>query len=312
VFEGVYVALVTPFRRGELDLDGLARVVDRCLAAGVDGLVACGTTGESPVLSDPERADVIRACVARARGRAKVLAGTGSNDTRKAIAWSRAAEDLGADGLLVVTPYYNKPSQEGLYRHYQAVHDATGLPIMLYNIPGRTGVAIAPETAARIASLPRVLAVKDATGDVDGVTRLRGLCRLAVMSGEDALTLPLIAVGAVGVVSAAANVAPAEFVALVRAARAGRMAEALALHDRLHPLIKALFIETNPVPVKAALAQMGLIADEVRPPLTPLRPEHLAALRAAMERFGGLTPPDAGPGKDGRASPERGPGFDES
>lgn len=282
--EGVFTALATPFRGDRVDREALTRLVETQIAAGVAGLCPCGTTGESPTISEDEHREIIETVVAAARGRVPVVAGTGSNDTRHAVALTKQAKAAGAVGALVVSPYYNKPTQEGLYRHFRAVADDGGLPVMLYHIPGRTAGAIEVETVARLWKAGGMFALKEAQGHVDRVTRLREACGIPILSGDDALTLPFISLGAVGVVSVASNVVPAELVALVRDALAGRRAEALAAHEALTPLFRALFQETNPIPVKAALKLLGVFpSDEVRLPLVPASPAVLSALRASLD-----------------------------
>jgi 4-hydroxy-tetrahydrodipicolinate synthase len=281
--EGVFTALATPFRGDRVDREALARLVEAQVAAGVAGLCPCGTTGESPTISEEEHREIIETVVAAARGRVPVVAGTGSNDTRHAVALTKQARAAGAVGALVVSPYYNKPTQEGLYRHFRAVADDGGLPVMLYHIPGRTAGAIEVETVARLWKAGGMFALKEAQGHVDRVTRLREACGIPILSGDDALTLPFVAMGAVGVVSVASNVVPAKLVALVRDALAGRRVEALAAHEALTPLFRALFLETNPIPVKAALKLLGVFpSDEVRLPLVPASPAVVSALRSAL------------------------------
>ncbi len=281
--EGVFTALATPFRGDRVDRDALARLVEAQVAAGVAGLCPCGTTGESPTISEDEHREIIETVVAAARGRVPVVAGTGSNDTRHAVALTKQARAAGAVGALVVSPYYNKPTQEGLYRHFRAVADDGGLPVMLYHIPGRTAGAIEVETVARLWKAGGMFALKEAQGHVDRVTRLREACGIPILSGDDALTLPFVSLGAVGVVSVASNVVPAKVVAMVRDALAGRRAEALAAHEALTPLFRALFQETNPIPVKAALKLLGIFpSDEVRLPLVPASPAVLSALRTSL------------------------------
>ncbi|MBV5265765.1 4-hydroxy-tetrahydrodipicolinate synthase [Pinisolibacter aquiterrae] len=270
---GVFTALVTPFRDGEIDLPAFDALVERQIVAGVAGLVPVGTTGEAATLSDAEAVALIERTVRIAAGRALVVAGAGSNDTGKTVAKVRAAEKAGADAVLVVTPYYNKPTQAGLIAHYDAVAAATGRPVMLYSVPGRCGVEIAPATCAELmARRANVFVIKEAGGSVERVTRLRAACGddLIVHSGDDGLTLPFLALGAVGVTSVVANVAPEAMVALVAAWRRGDRAEALRLHESLADLIAAMFVESNPGPVKAALALAGEIAPDMRLPLVPV------------------------------------------
>ncbi len=284
--QGSIPALVTPFKGGAVDLDGLASLVDFQVDEGSGGIVACGTTGEASTMTLEERAAVVRAVAQRVHGRIPVIAGTGSNDTRSTIAQTRAAKEWGADAALVVTPYYNKPTQEGLYLHYKAVAEATELPVILYNVPGRTSVSFTPETVARVAKLPRVVAIKEASGSLDFVTQLRNLSDIPVLSGEDTLTFPMICMGAVGVVSVVANILPKETAAMCSKALAGDLAGARAIHQRLFPVIKALFLESNPIPVKTALKLMGRGNGELRLPLCAMAPENESKLQAALAQLG--------------------------
>lgn len=288
-FEGSYVALVTPFdSEGRLDEETYRELVVRQVKAGTRGLVPCGSTGEAATLLHEEYRRCVEIACEASRGELPVIAGIGTNATWKAIEQAREAETLGADALLVLAPYYNKPTQEGLYQHFRAVARETRLPVVVYNIPGRTGVNIAPKTIARMAKdCPNIQAVKEAAGSLDQVTEILTLTpRLDVLSGDDSLTLPMMAVGARGVVSVVANVAPRETQRLCALFSGGRPAQAAALHLKLFPLIKALFVETNPIPVKAAMAMLGLCRPEPRLPLTPLSPENRAALKAALKSFG--------------------------
>lgn len=287
-FVGVFTALVTPFRDGRLDLPALDALVDRQLAAGVAGLVPCGTTGESPTLSDDEQQAVIARVAARAGGRAQVLAGAGSNSTAHAVHLARRAADAGADGLLVVSPYYNKPTQEGMYRHFCAVADAVEHPVMLYNVPGRTAADLKPATVARLASHPRIMGIKEATGDLARVAELRGLVGegFALYSGDDATARGFMLLGGQGVVSVTANVAPAAMARMCEAALAGRAAEAAALDQPLSALHRDLFAESNPIPVKWALQRMGRIAGGIRLPLTPLSAAAQPPVEAALRQAG--------------------------
>ncbi len=288
-FAGTYTALVTPFRGDQLDHEAFQRLIEGQVAAGVDGVVAVGTTGESPTLSHDEHAKVIQNAVAFSKGRVKVLAGTGSNATREAISLTREAEEAGADAALVVAPYYNKPSQEGLYRHFRAIAESTRLPIMLYSIPGRCGIEIGIGTTLRLAmDCPNIVAIKEAGGSVERVSLLRRELppTFDILSGDDALTLPFMSVGAVGVVSVASNILPGEVRALVEAARAGDFATAQKIHARLHPFFNVLFIEPNPVPAKTVLAYLGQICPDVRPPLCEMLPEHQAHLYEVIKGIG--------------------------
>jgi 4-hydroxy-tetrahydrodipicolinate synthase len=289
MYTGTYTAIVTPLRNGKVDEAALERLVRLQVRGGVDGIVPVGTTGESPTLDYEEHIGVIERSVKFAGGRVKVIAGTGANSTREAIYLTEEAAKVGADASLQVAPYYNKPTQEGLYRHFREIAGATKLPIILYSIPGRCGVEIAVETVARLAAdCPTVVAIKEAGGNADRVSQLRAACgpRFAILSGDDALTLPFMAVGAHGVVSVASNVMPREVSRMVRAFAAGDTKGALRLHTRLYPLFKDLFVETNPVPVKAALAMLGVMTDEVRLPLVPLSSASRARLTASMKACG--------------------------
>jgi 4-hydroxy-tetrahydrodipicolinate synthase len=272
MFKGVITALVTPFRDDRIDEEALRRLVDEQIRAGIDGLVPVGTTGESPTLSTEEHVRVIEIVVQETRKRVPVLAGTGGNATREAIELTQAAKAVGADGTLQVTPYYNKPTQDGLYRHFKAVADAAPLPMVVYNVPGRTGCDLLPETIARLCELPLVVGVKEATGNLQRAAQIisRVGDRLSLLSGDDATAFPFYALGGNGCISVVSNVAPADMAAMWDAAAAGNWSKARELHYKLFPLSEGLFIEANPIPVKAALAMMGKIADEIRPPLYPL------------------------------------------
>ena len=288
MFEGTYVALVTPFRDGRIDQDALGALVNRLVDAGVDGLVPCGTTGESPTLTSREHEELIEAVVGLSGHRVKVLAGTGGNDTAATVTRTRYAARCGADGALVVSPYYNKPTQEGLYRHFAEIAGKADLPIVLYNIPGRCAVEIQVATIARLhQEFSNIVAVKHATGSMDGACELRAACDIAILSGDDTMTLPLISIGAVGVISVIANLLAAEMVALVGRARAGEMREARELHEKVFPLARAMLtLETNPIPIKAALAMTGKIAEELRLPLCPLSEDNRHRLAALMTTYG--------------------------
>ena len=288
MFRGTFTAVVTPFRDGGVDDSAFKKLIETQLAAGITGIVAIGTTGESPTLSHDEREHVIRLAVTTANKRCLVLAGTGSNATQHAVADTVMAEKLGVDGALLVAPYYNKPSQEGLFRHFKAIADATSLPIMLYNIPGRCSVDIVPETVVRLAKECRnIVSIKEASGSVERVSELRRRLPepFTILSGDDSLTLPFMAVGAVGVVSVASNLFPSEVCALVRACESGDLKSAAKLHRKLLPLFKDLFIEPNPVPVKTALGWRGAIAGEVRLPLCEMSEANQARLRKTLEDF---------------------------
>src|SRR5207302_4299709 len=288
MFRGTFTALVTPFRNDAIDVAAFENLIERQIAAGISGVVAVGTTGESPTLSHDEREQVIRLVVTIANKRCVVLAGTGSNATHHAVADTKMAERLGADGALLVAPYYKKPSQEGLFRHFKATAEATALPILLYNIPGRCGVDILPDTVVRLAGECRnIVSIKEASGSVERVSELRARLpdEFTILSGDDSLTLPFMAVGAAGVVSVASNLFPAEVCALVRAYESGDVKSAAKLHRRLFPLFKDLFIEPNPVPVKTALGWRGAISSEVRLPLREMSEANRTRLRKTIDAF---------------------------
>jgi 4-hydroxy-tetrahydrodipicolinate synthase len=288
MFRGTFTALVTPFRDGGIDISAFEQLIETQITASITGIVAIGTTGESPTLSHEEREQAIRVAVAKANKRCLVLAGTGSNSTQHAIADTKLAEKLGVDAALLVGPYYNKPSQEGLFRHFKAIADATSLPIMLYNIPGRCGVDIMPETVARLAKECRnIVSIKEASGSVERVGELRRQLpdAFTILSGDDSLTLPFMAVGAAGVVSVASNLFPSQVCGLVRAAESGDLKLAEKLHRKLLPLFKDLFIEPNPVPVKTALGWRGAMSPEVRLPLCEMSETNQARLRKTLEDF---------------------------
>ena len=286
---GVFTALVTPFdNAGNLDLEAFEALVQYQLDAHVAGLVPVGTTGEAATLSKSERSEIIRRTVGLARGRAFVLAGTGSNDTAKAVAWTREAEDLGADGCLVVTPYYNKPSQKGLLLYFGTIAENTGLPIMLYSVPGRCAVEVAPETAAALHDKhDNIVGIKEAGGSVERVTAIRKACgeNFIIHSGDDALTLPFLATGAIGVISVVSNLAPELMVDLLAAWRQGKTSTARKIHDRVCELAGAMFIEGSPVPVKTALAMQGRIQDTVRSPLAPLSSDSISYISKVLASY---------------------------
>jgi 4-hydroxy-tetrahydrodipicolinate synthase len=288
MFSGSMTAIVTPFRDGAIDHEALERIVAFQLANGTSALVPCGSTGESATLTHPEHLEVISRVVQVVRGRIPVIAGAGSNSTAEAIALVRGAKAAGADAALLISPYYNKPTQDGIYQHYRAVAEATHFPLIVYNIPGRTASKIEATTVARLAELDHVVGLKEATGSLDEVQEVIRLCgdRLDVYSGDDSLTLPIMAVGAQGTISVIANIAPKQSAAMLAACRAGDWETARRLHYALLPLIRALFQETNPIGVKAALAMMGFCRDELRLPMLPMTESARAKLRAVVEEFG--------------------------
>jgi 4-hydroxy-tetrahydrodipicolinate synthase len=282
------VALVTPFKNGQVDWPSLEALVDFHLQNGTNGIVPCGTTGESATLSHAEHDEVIRTVIKAVNKRVPVIAGTGSNSTDEAVRLTKEAERSGADGALMISPYYNRPTQEGIYQHYKKVASEVGIPLIVYNIPGRTGSKIEPETLARLAEIHNVAGVKEATGSVDQAIDVIRLCgdRLAVYSGEDSLIYSLMALGGKGVISTVANVAPKQTAQLTQACLIGNWDQGRKIQFQLIPLIRSLFIETNPIPVKTALALMGKCSGELRLPMTPMAEGNLAKLKNALSDFG--------------------------
>jgi len=286
-FAGVTVALVTPFKNGEIDFDNLRVLVDWHIDQGTDCLSPVGTTGESPTLDHEEHERVIAVVVEKAAGRIKVLPGTGSNSTREAIRITSFAHKVGADGALMVGPYYNKPTQEGYYRHFAAVAEAVDIPIVLYNIPGRTGSNILPETIARLAEIPTIVGVKEATWSLDQASQIAALCDLTILSGDDSLTLPLMSIGGRGVVSVVGNIVPRDLKALVSAFDAGRIREAQDQHRKLFPLCRDMLgVATNPIPIKTAMKLLGRGTGELRLPLCPLDGAGEARIRQTLVNYG--------------------------
>ncbi|MEI8354278.1 MAG: 4-hydroxy-tetrahydrodipicolinate synthase [Lentisphaerota bacterium] len=282
MFTGTYTAIVTPFNRdGSVDFGCFRALVDWQIASGVDGLVPVGTTGESPTLEMDEHLKVIEAAVAAAAGRVPVIAGTGANSTAEALQLTRGVLNMGVAGTLQVTPYYNKPNQEGLFRHFSAVADL-GLPVVLYNVPGRSSREIAVETVVRLAAHPQIVAIKEAGGSVERVSAIADACDLAILSGDDGLAVPMISVGAVGLISVASNVAPREVADMVRAACSGDFRAAGAAHRHLYPLFRDLFIDTNPIPVKAALSLLGRCPEVYRLPLCETSAKIREQIRATL------------------------------
>jgi 4-hydroxy-tetrahydrodipicolinate synthase len=289
MFTGTYTAIVTPFKNGKIDESALKRLILKQVRAGVDGIVPVGTTGESPTVDYDEHIHIIALSVKSAAGKIKVLAGTGGNSTSEAIHLTQRAEKAGADGSLQVAPYYNKPTQEGLFQHFREVAHSTRLPIVLYSIPGRCGIEIGVDTVKRLAQqCGNIIGIKEAGGNADRVSQLRAALgpRFEIMSGDDSLTLPFMAVGAQGVISVASNVIPRQVSQMVKAYAAGKTGAALKVHQKYYPLFKDLFIETNPVPVKAALAMLGQIEEEYRLPLVPMSTKNREVLRATMKAVG--------------------------
>ncbi len=292
MFSGTFTALVTPFRNGEVDVEALEGMVELQIQHGVSGLVPCGTTGETPAMSEAEDRVVVETTVRVASGRVPVIAGTGSNSTDMAIKYTRMAQEAGADGSLQVAPYYNKPTQEGLFRHFAAIAESTDLPLILYNIPGRTGVTISAETMGRLAEIPNIVGVKDSTLSMNMIADVISFCgeEFDVLSGDDPMTLPLISLGGRGVISVASNVAPGAVSDMVGALLCGDFERGRELHYELLPLFRALFVETNPIPVKTAASLLGLCSDEMRLPLVPMEGENLRHLQETLDRCAHLLP----------------------
>ena len=292
MFSGTFTALITPFRNGAVDVEALEGMVELQIQQGVSGLVPCGTTGETPAMSEEEDRLVVETVVRVASGRVPIIAGTGSNSTDMAIKYTRMAQEVGADGSLQVAPYYNKPTQEGLFRHFATIAESTELPLVLYNIPGRTGVTVSAETMARLAEIPNIVGVKDSTLSMNMIADVISLCGedFDVLSGDDPMTLPLISLGGTGVISVTSNVAPGAVSDMVRALLEGDWERGRELHYELLPLFRALFVETNPIPVKTAASLLGLCSDEMRLPLVPMEGENLRLLQETLERSAHLLP----------------------
>jgi len=286
MFQGCMVALVTPFKRGKVDYKKLDELVDFHLSQGTDVIVPCGTTGESPTLDFEEHEKVIEAVVKRVRGRVPVLAGTGANSTAEALRLTVFAEKAGADGALLVTPYYNKPEPDGMYEHFKAISKAVEFPLVLYNVPSRTGRSIDPTTVARLAELKNIVGIKEASGSMDQASEIRRLCDIDIYSGDDSMTLPILSIGGKGVISVVANIIPRDVKAMIKAFNNGDIKKAQKLHLKLFPLCKAMFIETNPIPVKTAMKMLGMLNGEMRLPLSRMRPENVRKLRKTMKEYG--------------------------
>ncbi|MBN1902472.1 4-hydroxy-tetrahydrodipicolinate synthase [Candidatus Sumerlaeota bacterium] len=285
MFSGSLCAIVTPFKKGTIDEEALRNLIEFQIQNGTKGIVPCGTTGESATMSHEEHRRVIDITVEVVNKRVPVIAGTGSNSTNEALLLTRYAKEAGADGALLITPYYIKPTQEGLFRHYRQVADGVDIPQILYNVPGRTCVSISPETVARLAAHPNIVAIKDATASLDYASEIHSLCDIAILSGNDSLNLPLLSIGAKGAISVAANVIPRQVSDMIDLFLAGNTKKSEELHKKIFPLVRTLFIETNPIPVKAALEMMGMIGGEIRMPLTPLSDKAASQLRAEMEKL---------------------------
>ncbi len=289
MFEGLYTALITPFQNGKIDFNALEAIVEDQIAGGVDGIVPMGTTGESPTVSFEEHKDFIKRVVGLVKGRVKVIAGTGSNSTEEAVCLSRSAEENGVDGLLLVNPYYNKPTQRGLIAHFEKIANSVSVPVILYNIPGRTGINFLPESIQELLNrTERVKAIKEATGDISQMMRVIELCgeRLTLLSGDDNLLLPVLSIGGKGVISVLSNILPADVKRVITLFNEGNIRESRSLFYRLLPLCRAMFVETNPIPVKAAMAMVGYCSDEMRLPLVPLGAENRDPLKRALTEYG--------------------------
>jgi 4-hydroxy-tetrahydrodipicolinate synthase len=288
MLKGAFTAIVTPFKNGQLDEEAYRALIERQIEGGIHGLVPCGTTGESPTLSHAEHKRVVEICLEQVKKRVPVIAGSGSNSTAESVELTKHAEAAGADYALMITPYYNKPTQEGLYQHYKTVAEATKIPIVVYNVPGRTGVNLLPETMARLAQIPNIVGLKDATGDLKQGSKTLELCgdKITVLSGDDFTTFPLLCVGGMGVISVVSNVVPGDMAGMCNAFFKGDLEGAKKLHYKMWPLTEAMFFETNPVPVKTAMKFLGKITGEVRQPLCPMSAANEEKLRQVMLKYG--------------------------
>jgi 4-hydroxy-tetrahydrodipicolinate synthase len=288
MFKGAITAIVTPFKNGQLDEEAYRQLIEFQIKGGIHGIVPCGTTGESATLSHAEHKRVVEICIDQVKKRVVVIAGTGSNNTAESLELTQHAEKAGADAALMITPYYNKPTQEGLYQHYKTVASQTKIPIVVYNVPSRTSVNLLPETVARLAEMPTIVGIKEATGDLKQCSKVLELCgdQITVLSGDDFTVLPLLAVGGQGVISVVSNVAPGDMAGLCNAFFAGDLDRARELHFKMWPLMEAMFFETNPTPAKTALKFMGKITGEVRQPLCPMSAANDDKLRQVMQKYG--------------------------
>lgn len=285
MFEGSMVAIVTPFKDGEVDYKALEQLIEFQIENKTDVIVPCGTTGESATLSHEEHDKVVEFVIEKVNKRAKVIAGAGSNSTREALRLTRHAQEAGAEGALVITPYYNKPTQQGMIQHFEKLAKETDIPLVLYNVPGRTGIRLAPETVAILSRLEHIVAIKEASGSIDQVNQILNLCDITVISGDDMLTLPMMVVGGKGVISVAANIVPQEVSQMVHAALEGKWEEARKAHFYLYNLFQAMFIETNPIPAKTSLAMMGKIKEEFRLPMCPLSGQNRSKLEKILRGY---------------------------
>ncbi len=286
MFEGSIVALVTPFSNGEVDCNKLRELVEYHVQNGTHGIVPCGTTGESPTLNIKEHERVVSEVISAAAGRVKVIAGSGSNSTSETLELTKHAKTAGADGALVITPYYNKPTQEGLYQHFKKVTEEVDIPIVIYNVPGRTGVSITPETVAKLAEIKTIVAIKEASGDIDAASQILNLCDINVLSGDDSLTLPIMSVGGKGVISVTANIAPKDVSDMVVSFKDGDIGKAMGMHKKLFPLSRGMFIETNPISVKTAMKLLGRLNGEMRLPLCEMSKPHTDQLSNVLKQYG--------------------------
>ena len=285
MFEGSMVALATPFKNNKVDEDKIRELIEFHIKNNTSGIVPCGCTGEAATLNHDEQKRAIKVTVEAVNKRVKVIAGTGSNSTAEALDLTKSAVEAGADGALLITPYYNKPTPEGQYRHYEKIAREVDIPIVLYNVPSRTGICMLPETIARLSKIDNIAAVKEASGSLDQVSQILALCDITVLSGDDSLTLPMMAVGAKGVISVAANIVPADVARMIDAFNKGDLQKAREIHYKLLPLCKAMFYETNPIPVKTAMAMMGLISNELRMPLCEPTDQTKAKLKKVLQEY---------------------------
>jgi 4-hydroxy-tetrahydrodipicolinate synthase len=288
MLKGAITAIVTPFKNGEFDEEAYRQLIEFQIEGGIHGIVPCGTTGESATLSHAEHKRVVETCIDQVKKRVPVVAGTGSNNTAEALELTKHAQAAGADYALMITPYYNKPTQEGLYQHYKTICGQTKIPIVVYNVPSRTSVNLLPETVARLAAFPNIVAIKEATGDLKQCAKVVELCgdNITLLSGDDFTVLPLLAIGGQGVISVTSNVVPGDMAGLCTAFFAGKLEEARKLHYKMWPLMEAMFYETNPAPAKTALKMLGKITGEVRQPLCPMAPASEDKLRQVLQKYG--------------------------
>ncbi len=289
MFEGSLVALVTPFKNSQVDYKKLKELIEFHIKSGTNGIVPCGTTGESATLSFDEHERIVGEVVSMVAGRIQVLAGAGSNNTMEALRLTKHAKKVRADGVLLITPYCNKPTPEGLYRHYKLIAEEVDIPIVIYNVPSRTGISITPETVAKLSKIKNIVGIKEASGNIDQTTQILQLCKITVLSGDDSLTLPIMSVGGKGVISVVANIVPADTAALTRSCLDGNFDDARKYHHKLFPLSKSMFIETNPIPVKMAMKLLGKINGEMRLPLCEMTKEHKSQLTTVLKNYGLLT-----------------------